>query len=59
MTVGDHPEVRELYPGQLRGALDSSLAVEQVIGGERGTYRNLIISNYPLAQQVLQVAQEA
>ena len=57
MTVGDHPEVRELYPGQLRGALDSSLAVEQVIGGERGTYRNLIISNYPLPQQVLQVAE--
>ena len=56
MTVGDHPEVRELYPGQVKGALDSSLAVEQVIGGERGTYRNLIISNYPLPQQVLQVA---
>jgi DNA adenine methylase len=54
MTVGDHPEVRELYPGQVKGALDSSLAVEQVIGGERGTYRNLIISNYPLPQQVLQ-----
>lgn len=57
MTVGDHPEVRELYPGQVKGALDSSLAVEQVIGGERGTYRNLIVSNYPLPQQVLQVAE--
>jgi len=57
MTVGDHPEVRELYPKALRGSLDSSLAVEQVIGGERGTYRNLIVSNYPLPQQVLQVAE--
>lgn len=57
MTVGDHREVRELYFGQVRGAVDSRLAVEQVIGGERGTYRNLIISNYPLPQQVLQVAE--
>jgi DNA adenine methylase len=59
MTVGDHPEIRSLYADQLKGALDSSLCIEQVIGGERGTYRNLIVSNYPLPQEMQQVAQEA
>lgn len=58
MTVGDHPEIRLLYVDQLKGALDSSLCIEQVIGGERGTYRNLIVSNYPLPQQILQVVEQ-
>lgn len=60
MTVGDHPDIRELYKGQMRGAITSSTSVEKPeLGGSRTEFRNLIISNYPLPQQVLQVAQEA
>lgn len=59
MTVGDHPEMRSLYLDQLKGSLDSSLSVQQVIGGERETYKNLIVSNYRLPQQLLDVTESS
>jgi hypothetical protein len=55
--VGDHPDIRELYEGRMRGAITSSTSVEKPeLGGSRTEFRNLIISNYPLPEQPLQVA---
>lgn len=56
MTIGDTPEIRALYPGQIKGALNTTNSTSKVIGEERTRLvRNLIVSNYPLPRQVLQV----
>lgn len=50
MTVGDHPEIRALYPATIRGKLTSSMQVEQVFRetGARSILPHLIVSNYEL-----------
>jgi len=59
MTTGDHPDIRRLFHDYGMILTETTQSVEKVIGGEREKLGHLIIANYPLPQQVLQVAQEA
>jgi DNA adenine methylase len=52
MTIGDHPEIRKLYPGLVHGTLTSSTAVEKITDGKRNTFRNLIVANYKIEGEV-------
>ena len=62
MTIGDTPEVRTLYPGQVRGTLNTVNSTDLMIASDgqkrNNLVRNLIISNYPLPQQMIEIASE-
>jgi hypothetical protein len=46
MTIGDQPKIRELYHGLPMSRVKTHQSVCKVIGGERPTFRQLIIRNY-------------
>jgi DNA adenine methylase len=52
MTIGDAPEIRSLYPGQIKGSLNTVNSTDKVIASEgqqrENLVRNLIIANYAL-----------
>jgi DNA adenine methylase len=56
MTTGDHPDVRRLFQEYGMILTETFQSVEKIIGEERDKLGHLIIANYPLPQQVLQVA---
>jgi DNA adenine methylase len=57
MTTGDHPDIRRLFQEYGKTLTDTFQSVEKVIGGERDKIGHLIIANYPLPQQVPQIAE--
>lgn len=57
MTTGDHPDIRRLFQDYGMILTETFQSVEKIIGGERDKIGHLIISNYPLPQQVLQVSE--
>ena len=56
MTTGDHPDIRHLFSQYGMVTTETSQSVSKVIGGERPDLAHLLIANYPLPQQMLQVA---
>jgi len=56
MITGNHPDVRRLFKEYGMILTETFQSVEKVIGGERDKIGHLIIANYPLPQQVPQVA---
>lgn len=56
MTTGDHPDVRRLFKEYCTIKTDTTQSVSKVVGGERPHLAHLLIANYPLPQEALQVA---
>jgi DNA adenine methylase len=59
MTTGDHRDIRHLFSQYGMVTTETSQSVSKVIGGERPDLSHLLIANYPLPQQVLEVGKEA
>jgi DNA adenine methylase len=58
MTTGDHPDVRRLFEEYGTIQTHTRQSVSKVLnGGERPDLPHLLIANYPLHQEALQVAQ--
>jgi DNA adenine methylase len=59
MTTGDHPDIRRLFSQYGMVTTETSQSVSKVIGGERPYLSHLLIANYPLPREVLEVGKEA
>jgi DNA adenine methylase len=55
LTIGDHSKIRRLYHGFPMERIRRHLSVPKIIGGERPTFKQLVIRNYERPKHLLYV----